>query len=734
MHEASFVSDFAVVLSVAAVTAVIARALRQPTILGYLFAGLLVGPYLPLPLFADLHRIEALAEFGVALVMFAVGLEFRISKLTRVLPVSGVTGLVQVGFLLWCGFTIGRLLGWSDNESIFLGGSLCISSTMVVTRVFGDKKVSKEVSDHVLGILVIQDVLAIILIAALTAVAAGGGLEPRALLLVLARLGAVLMGLLAFGLLLVPRAVRWVARMQSPELLVVVASGLCFAIGAMADRLGFSVALGAFVAGILVAESGREERVEHVVAPLRDIFAAVFFVSIGMSVDPRQAIQHLPIALGLTVLVIAAQLFSVTVAGLLSGNGLRKSLQSALALGQIGEFSFIISGIGIAAGIVRADLRPILITVAVLTAFTTPLFIGSAERVVRFVDHKLPPRVHRLISLYERWFERWRSRSGGRSAPAGRNSHAVRNLAFDAIASTLVVGLALTWTQEATTVIAAETGWTTRQARGAFGALTLLVVLPLILGLVRNALALSKGIADEVAPKTPDAPPGERITRRLVRSGVHLLVTLGVGVPAVAVLRPLLPGPFGLPALVLLLVVLGLFMYREVRGLEKELRSGTAAVASRLAVELGERNPPTLYPGLKQGPTVDDTDSTMLPGMSHTLPGLDSIKGWRIPEGAWGAGRSLSELDLRARSGAAVVAIRRNTHVISLPTGSDRLEAGDVLGLLGGAQSIAEAQTLILSGPPPEEQTTDGDRPSADEVASPVGGHRSPSDRSRDVG
>jgi CPA2 family monovalent cation:H+ antiporter-2 len=686
VHESSFLTDLALVLGVAALTAVVARRFAQPSVLGYLVAGLIVGPYIPVPLFADPHRVESLAQFGVVLVMFAVGLELRLSRLARVLPVSGVTGLVQVGFLVWAGFSVGRFLGWSTVESLFLGGSLGISSTMVVTRIFADVDVPRDIREHVFGILIVQDVLAVSLIALLTGVAAGGGLEAGELARELARLAALLLAFVAFGLLLVPRALRYVAKTESSELLVVVAVGLCFALAYLATALGYSVALGAFVAGVLVAESGRGAKVEHQIAPLRDVFAAIFFVSIGMSVDPRIALAHLPETLLLGSVVVFGQLASVSLAGILSGNGLRRSVTSGLALGQIGEFAFIISGLGVAAGAVRPELRAILVTVAVVTAFTTPLALRRAEPILRFLDHHLPGRVLRLISLYERWFERWRARPIPSIFPRGRRPF--RNLAFDASATILTLALALSWQPVATRALSERAELPVGLSRFLFGAAVVVLVLPLLVGLYRNARVLSARIADEVAPIASKARPAEGVVRRLLRSAVHLLVVLGVGVPALAILRPLAPGPVGLPLFLAVLVGLGLLILRNVRSLDREVRSGAATLAERLAQEMGAEPAKSPVPGTRV--------AALAPA---ELPGFEAVKGWRVPEGAFAVGKTLAELDLRAASGVAVVTLLRDGELTSLPRGEEVLRAGDILGLLGSSSDLAEGQRLLLDGP-----------------------------------
>ncbi|MCA9715698.1 MAG: cation:proton antiporter, partial [Myxococcales bacterium] len=341
MSAPSIVTDLAIVLGVAAVTGTIARALRQPPVLGYLLAGLIVGPYIPIPLFADGERVHELAEFGVVLVMFAVGLEFSLGRVARVLPLAGVTALVQIGGMFWAGSALGQLLGLSSVGAVFLGASVAISSTMVVTKVFDLHRPPDEVRALVLGVLVLQDLVAIVLIAIVTGVAEGAGLAPAALLATLGRLLGVLAAVVLLGLFLVPRVARRVWAIRSPEVSTVFALGLCFSAAVGMQQLGYSPALGAFLAGMLVAESGLGARYEHLVAPLRDVFAAVFFVSVGMSVDPRLAFEQLGASLAVAGTVFALQWLLVTSAGLLSGLGLRRAGHAGFALGQIGEFGFI---------------------------------------------------------------------------------------------------------------------------------------------------------------------------------------------------------------------------------------------------------------------------------------------------------------------------------------------------------------------------------------------------------
>lgn len=673
MEHSVFVFDLAIVLCVAGITAVFARACRQSTVLGYLFAGLIVGPYLRIPVFADPARVGALAEFGVILVMFALGLEFRIAKLRRVLPVSGLTGVLQVAFLAWSGIAVGGLLGWGATESTFLGASLAISSTMVVFKVFEQVDVPKDAREHVLGVLVVQDVLAIVLIAAMTAVAAGGGLGPGALAATLARLGAVLFLLTAGGLLIVPRAMRRVSRLRSREISVVVAIGLSFGMAVLAQEFGYSVALGAFLAGILVAESGRGRSIEPLVQPLRDVFASVFFVSIGMTVDPRIALEHLPLAIGVFAVVVLGQLFSVTVAGLLSGLGIRRSVTAGLALGQIGEFSFILAAIGVQAGVVRPELQAVLVTVAVFTAFSTPLLLGASDRVVRTVDRLLPGRIHRVLAVYGAWLERSRQEAPPRRSPARR---ALRVLALDTVVLLLLLAACSAWVVDLAAWVEARFGLPSIGARTIVVAFAVALALPVLIGLVRNTVHLASWAGENLLERNEQPTPGAQLAYGIVRTLVVLVVLLAVGMPSIAVLRPLMDASYGMALLLTVVSGVGLHLWRNAGAMESEYLAGVEQLAGVLARQTGDEPEP-----VERAPAL--------------LPGLEDARHETIDADSGVAGLSLAELDLRARTGATVVAIRRREAGIVLPTGQERLGAGDTLVLVGSDEALDQASALL---------------------------------------
>jgi CPA2 family monovalent cation:H+ antiporter-2 len=305
MHDVhEFLRSLTIVLSVAAVTTVVFQRLRQPVVLGYIVAGLIVGPHVPLPLVADRTVVQALSELGVILLMFSLGLEFSLRKLARVGPTAGFTAVLQSGLMTWLGFLVGRAFGWSMLESIFMGAAVAISSTTIIAKVFDEQKIAGRQRELVVGILLIEDLVAVVFLAALTAIATGAGVSAEALAATIGTLAAFLVALLVVGMLVIPRFMRMVVRLERDETTLVASVGVCFLTAWIAHTAGYSVALGAFLAGSLVAESGHAEPIEHLVRPVRDVFAAVFFVSVGLLIDPALAIANWPAIVVLSLFLI----------------------------------------------------------------------------------------------------------------------------------------------------------------------------------------------------------------------------------------------------------------------------------------------------------------------------------------------------------------------------------------------------------------------------------------------
>ena len=302
-----FLLNLAIVLCIAAATTLVFQRLRQPVVFGYIVAGMLIGPHIPFPLVADLPTVRALSELGVTLLMFTIGLEFSVRGLLKVGGSSGLAALAETSVMLGLGYLAGRLFGWTELESLFAGAIVAISSTTIIARALAERPTREPYTVIVFGILIVEDLIAIILLAVLTAVSRGGAITPGELGLTIARLAWFLSLLIGVGIAVVPPLVRTVMRLNRDETTVVTAMGICFAASLLAFRFGYSVALGAFIAGSLVAESGHQHEIERLVRPVRDVFVAIFFVAVGMLIDPAIVLAHWPAVLAFTVLVVAGK-------------------------------------------------------------------------------------------------------------------------------------------------------------------------------------------------------------------------------------------------------------------------------------------------------------------------------------------------------------------------------------------------------------------------------------------
>ena len=310
------------VLCVAAFTTVVFQAIRQPVVVGYLIAGVIVGPHTPI-VYANPERIHTISELGVILLMFALGLEFSVRRLVRVGPTSGFISVLQVSLMVWLGYMAGQAMGWTSLESIFTGALLSISSTTIVAKVYEENRVPERLRELVLGVLLTEDLIAVIELAVLTALASGNGMSARMVGITVGRLALFLAVLVGVGIVVVPRLIRIVASFERAETLLVASIGICFAFAILADHFGYSVALGAFLAGSLVAESGQGHKVEHLILPVRDMFAAVFFVSVGMMLNPVLVEEHWVAMLILMATVIVGKILGVTIGAMLAGSGPR---------------------------------------------------------------------------------------------------------------------------------------------------------------------------------------------------------------------------------------------------------------------------------------------------------------------------------------------------------------------------------------------------------------------------
>ena len=392
-HLPALIYDLAMILLVASITTLIFKKLNQPLVLGYIIAGFLTGPNFNLfPTISDMNNITTWAEIGVIFLLFALGLEFSFNKLKGVGKTAIIAALTEISGLILFGYLCGRILGWSLMDSIFLGGLISISSTTIVIKSFNDLKLRGQLfTEKVFGILIIQDIAGIIMMVMLSTLATASDSMPGLdLLFNVMRLLFFLILWFILGVYLIPTFFKKVYTLISDETLLIVSIGLCLGMVVLATNMGFSSALGAFIMGSLISETKMAERAEHVVKPVQDLFGAVFFVSVGMMVNPNLLVEYaFPIFL-VILAVISGQIIFTSLGVLLSGQSLNTSMRCGFSLTQIGEFSFIIASLGMSLGVISDFLYPIIVAVSVITTFTTPIFISLADPACKKIKCSLP--------------------------------------------------------------------------------------------------------------------------------------------------------------------------------------------------------------------------------------------------------------------------------------------------------------------------------------------------------
>ncbi len=680
----TFLITLAMVLGVAALTTVVFQRLRQPVVFGYMLAGLIIGPHLPMPLVADEATVRTLSELGVILLMFSLGLEFHFRRLMRAGWTVVIIAVLETSFMIWLGHEAGRLLGWSVLASLYAGAALAISSTTIIVKAFADRATKGRSTEMVFGILIVEDLIAILLLALLTPAGSQPGGTAGALGLTIVRLIAFLAAFLAVGMLVVPRFMRFVVNMKRAEITLVVSMGLCFGAAVLVQAIGYSVALGAFLAGALVAESGEAKVVERLAEPVRDMFLAVFFVSVGMMIVPELVVQHWPAVAGFTLLVVLGKIAAVSFASFLTGAGIRTSVQTAMSMAQIGEFSFIIAAAGVASGATPASHYPIVVAVSALTTLTTPWLIRFADPVAAWIDRNLPRRFQTFAVLYGTWIENARLHPET-SADRQRLARALRAVTLDACAVAVVsIGVAVGSAPMAAWLSAAS-GLDPLHARALLVGAALLVSVPFVLGIVRTGRVLGDLLARRAFTEpVPGKLDPAAAPRRAMIVAVQLATVMAVGAPLVAFTQPFLPAFAGAAILLSSGLVLGFIFWRNAADLQGHVLAAAEAIVQAISDQRGQAGPAESERSLHRA-------YELVPGLGEPVP-------VRIEAASPYAGRRLSEVELRGRTGATIIAISRGQDVVLVPDGHELLMAGDVLALAGTREAVDAARKLLSHG------------------------------------
>ena len=674
MHEIDLLHDLAVVMIVAGFITVLCHRFRQPVTLGYILAGFVIGPYTPpFTLVRNEEAVRTLGQMGVVLLMFSLGLEFSLRKLTRVGMSAFVAALLEITLMIWIGYELGRGFGWSVMDSVFLGAMLSISSTTIIVKALGELGKSREAFAAIIfGILIIEDILAIVLLALLSGFAETGSLHPIDTFYEIIKLAVFFAMVLVGGLLVVPRLLNYIDRRQSDEMLLVAALGLCFGVALVASMLGYSVALGAFLIGAVIAETRQIHKIESLTRPVRDMFSAIFFVTIGMLIQPKMLVEYaVPIAL-ISLAVIVGKVATCSFGSFVGGRDLRTSLCVGLGLAQIGEFSFIIAALGLSLKVTSDFLYPIAVAVSFVTTLVTPYLIRSSDHVAGALDRVLPRPMMQALSVYTAWIGSFRQ-----GAP-GPLVMVVRQLAWQLTVNFLLtVGVfalgswVLTWDAPYLPPLLRHPGLNQSLVWIAVMVLTS----PIYLATFRKLSAMSTLVAEVCFPVTYGSDRGAAV--RTVLAQVFVLGALVMMTFMTILLSTSILSSMKSLALLLVIVTVAVMLFR----------STLVRVYSRAQIALNET--------LLELPALQDEAEKPAPPPMIDHAELVTIE---IPPGAAVINRKLREIPLRAQAGASIVAIERAGRRLVNPGPDEVLLRGDHVLLLGQIEQLPGARELLLDG------------------------------------
>ena len=562
MHGVDFIKDLAVIMLTAGVVTVIFHYLKQPVVLGYIIAGLIIGPYTTaFPFISDEKTIKTLGELGVVFLMFGLGLEFSLRKLAKVGATAFVAAIAQIVLLIWAGYEIGRFFNWSSMDSIFLGAMMAISSTTITVKALEELGLKKEKFAHLIyGILIVEDIAAISLIVMLTGIATTGQLAAVDAAMTIGELILFMTVSLAVGILLIPRLLNVVAKFHRKEMLLVTVLGLCFGFCLLVIKMEYSVALGAFLIGAIMAESRHIHSIEKLIEPVKDMFIAIFFVTIGLLLDPGVIWKYAtPIAL-ISFAVIAIKVTSCSMGTFITGHDGRTSMRVGMGKAQIGEFSFIIASLGLTLNVTSDFLYPIVVAVSVITTLFTPYLIKGSDPMSDWMGNRIPNPIKNVFVQYSEWLGQIRSDDQMRSDIRPF----VRRITFHVFVNAcVVIALFLSATKVFTFINGfVDTGhltWFTEIYQQAFmWATSLLLSAPFLFAIYKKLEALGMLLADARLHSKNYSSEDTVATQMLFTQLMPVLAIVSLMVLVSALSSSILP-PVGM--LFILVVLMGTVIY-----------------------------------------------------------------------------------------------------------------------------------------------------------------------------
>ena len=661
MEIEGLIRDLAFILLLGAIVTVLFKWIKQPVVLGYIVAGFLASPnFTYLPSVTTEANIDFWAQIGIVVLLFSLGLEFSFRKLLNSGGSAIITAFTIVTGMMCAGFAVGRILHFNNINCLFLGGMLSMSSTTIIIKAFTDMGLrQKKFASLVLAVLIVEDLFAVLMMVLLSSIAVDKGVEGYELLFSVGKLVFFLVIWFLVGVYILPSSLNRIRKYLNSETLLVVSMGLCLGMAVFSVYCGFSLALGAFVMGSILAGTSYAERIETVVTPVKDLFGAVFFISVGMMVQPAILAEYWAPIIILSLVVIVGMIIFGTAGMLLTGQSLRIAIQSGFSLTQIGEFAFIIASLGMSLGVLNGNLYPIVVAVSVITTFTTPYFIKMSVPAADFVERHLPARLHFLIDRYQREAEN--SEAAGR--PWGRvfKRYTWRILLY----STVLLAIQIIMHQAGTPYLMRLMG---QWGAPSSVAVTLVLMSPFLIAMIVPVSIDKTGISDSHTARIP----------LLVMSIISFLIALSFVVHTFTEVYSMHVGLWVLLSVVLLLVLV----------FSQRLRKSMNRIENTFMDNLNERE---LRRSGKKNAVVNDLHQAYL-----TVGTACAFLGQR-----------LMDSDIRSKYGVNLVGIQRGAKYLPIPNGRTRIYPGDILSVIGTDEQIERLLPQVEAELPPDDGDTD---------------------------
>ena len=670
-HLPALITDLAIILASAGVMTLVFKRLKQPLVLGYIVTGIIAGPHFPLtPTVMDSGNIQTWADIGVVFLLFALGLEFSFKKLMKVGGPAIIAALTIIFGMVMLGYLVGIAMGWKQMDSIFLGGMLSMSSTSIIYKAFEDLGLrTQRFTGLVLGILVIEDLVAIVLMVVLSTMAVSQNFEGVEMFYSIGKLMFFLLLWFLTGIYIIPTFFRRTRLLMGDETMLIVSLGLCLLMVAFATYVGFSSALGAFVMGSILAETVEAETIERLVRPVKDLFAAIFFVSVGMMVDPNMIIQYIvPIVIIILTVVIGQSTFG-TCGVMLAGQPLKTALQSGFCLTQIGEFAFIIAGLGTSMGVTSNFLYPIVVAVSVITTFLTPYMIRAAGPAYPFVDRHLPRKWKRILDHYSLGTRTVNHESNWKSLLTSL-------IRITVIYSVIIIAILIVALNILVPLVKAH-------FPGNWGSLLCAVAILLLMAPFLRAIVAKKNHSAEFQSLWADGNFNRAYLVSLVVFR-FVLVIVYIMIVMMSLFKASIAILLGVACVVTALIFYSRYLKKQSIQIERNFLRNFR-VREMYARRAGAKVPPRFA--------------------GHLLSRDLHLSDFVIPAESLWAGKTLAELQLATRFDIMVVAIFRGQACLNIPGGKERIYPQDRIQVIGSDEQLERFGTTLQSMTIPPSDT-----------------------------